>query len=352
MEDWQLDQACYTAGRCFKSVEDELIELEEAYETGEITAHEAEILHHDLTHTKERKMKTAYNLITKILDDRKTEAEKKLIYKATINALTSAVATNIIQHLANMRRPELTGMDDPQTGTEAGTIASLHGEPTLDSRNAIDLAKDADEMGTEITKEMGYDTSTPPLRIAEICDGIRNTLYEEFEGIVDLAPPQALYRNPPPQGRPNYDQPMSLEFNLAFRIQMAGRVDETRVQRAAKEDNEDADFIRDVMRKDNERLAKSLSAVAPEVVKEAESFNSDFTSDAFETLPLDAQIRIGTKIAQTINNEYVRLYGIKLRSGSLEVASQAVAVKENWIEVKEWVNQATKLLEQRGRTTL
>lgn len=340
MEDWQLDNACYEAGKCSCGTDDLLSEIEELLTSGEITLDEAIQMHDDFFTTKERKMKPT-NLLNTIITDKHTEAEKKLLYKATINALTSAVASNILLHIAQSRRnvdTSIEGLADP------GAIPSLNGEPTLDERNAADLANAGDDFHTQQTNDAGHETPMRPLAIAEICDGIRVSLYEEFEGIVDLEPEAALYRNPKPKDRINYDQPMSLEFNMAYRIRMSGNIDETRAKRVAAEDNVEIEFIREVMRKDNERLAKNLMAVAPDVIREAEGFDTHFDRDAFISLPLDTQLRIGNKIASTINNEYQRLYGIKIRSGSLEVANQLALIKANWEAVKTWINETEKLV--------
>lgn len=335
MEDWQIDAACLAAGMCTDGVDSVLERLEEALNSGEIDLSEAELIHNDLFNVKEKHMKPK-NLLTTIINDKKTEQEKKILYKAAINALTSATASNILLHLAQMRRNDQFGL------TELGTIPSHHGEPTLDERNAADLANAGDDYNATVTVEAGHEEQVRPLAIAEVCDGIRHTLYEEFEGIVDLDPPVALYRNVKTKDRINYDQPMSLEFNLAFRVRMAGNIDEKRAERVAKEDGVEIDFIREVMRKDSERLAKNLLAVAPEVVREAEGFTTTFMADDFTSLPIDTQLRIGNKIAGTLNNEYQRLYGIKIRSGNLEVANQCAVLKATWEEVKSWVNETER----------
>lgn len=333
MEDWQIDAACYAAGMCSNGVDSVLSRIEEALESGEIDLSEAELIHNDLFNIKGKRMKPK-NLLTTIINDKKTELEKKLLYKASINALTSATASNILLHLAQMRRNDQFGL------TELGAIPSHNGEPTLDERNAADLANAGDDYNASLTTAAGHEEQVRPLAIAEVCDGIRNTLYEEFEGIVDLEPPAALYRNTKNvRDRINYDQPMSLEFNLAFRVRMAGVIDENRAQRVAKEDNVEVDFIREVMKKDSERLAKNLLTVAPEVIREAEGFNTTFTPDDFTSLPVDTQLRIGNKIASTLNNEYQRLYGVKIRSGNLEVANQCTVLKATWEEVKSWINE-------------
>lgn len=346
MEDWQIDAACLAAGMCSDGVDSVLERLEEALESGEINLNEAEMIHNDLFNIKEKRMKPK-NLLTMILNDTKTEAEKKLLYKSAINALTSATASNILLHLAQMRRNDQFGL------AELGSIPSHHGEPTLDMRNAADLANAGDDFNAGLTEAAGHEEQVRPLAIAEVCDGIRHTLYEEFEGIVDLDPPVALYRNQKTKDRINYDQPMSLEFNLAFRVRMAGVIDEKRAERVAKEDDVEVSFIREVMRKDSERLAKNLLAVAPEVIREAEGFNSTFTAEDFTSLPIDTQLRIGNKIASTLNNEYQRLYGVKIRSGNLEVAQQCFVVKKTWEEVKSWALETEALFakESQSRTT-
>ena len=103
MEDWQLDNACYEAGKCSCGTDDLLSEIEELLASGEITLDEAIQMHDDYFTTKERRMKPT-NLLNVIITDKHTEAEKKLLYKATINALTSAVASNLLLHIAQSRR--------------------------------------------------------------------------------------------------------------------------------------------------------------------------------------------------------------------------------------------------------
>ena len=352
MEDWQLDQACLAEGICPDSPESLFEELEEAVLSGEITEHEATLILLDYTSKEKRKMKKPSNLLDTVITtgkNGKTEQELKLLYKATINALTSAVATNVLAHISNKRRIDATGLEElhiPTVG--AGAAASLDGEPTLDQRNAADMAQMAADFGQQMTADAGHLVAMPPLEIAELCDGIRHSLYKEFEAIVDLADEKALYRNPPGRldGKVNFDQPMSLEFNLAFRIQMAGQIDERRAEKVAKEDNMDIDFIRNVMRQDSERLARNLAATAPEVVMTAEAFTKACGREAFESLPLDTQIRIGTKIADTINKEYQRLYGVKIRNGSLEVAQQCYLLKALWEEVKKWTMEAERIMNE------
>lgn len=352
MEDWQLEARLYAAGMCSENVEDMLIKIEEALEKGEIDLSDAIQIHSDYTDIKEKRMKPE-NLLHSLLRDSKTEAEKKLLYKACINAFTSAVATNILIDIANRQRMEIAGMNDtsmmsdlPTTRVEPGSVPSHHGEPTLDERNAADFALDGEDFSKQLTEAAGHETPQRAILVAEICDGIRNDLYDEMFAFTDLAPKTALYRHiaETPDGRPNFNQPMGLDFNLRFRINRAGVVNDARAKQVAKEDDVDVEFIREIMRKDNERQAERLKQLMPEVVRTAESFESHYGIDDFVNLPIDQQIKIATKIAGTINNEYQRLYGIKIRTGNLDVAQQCTIMKANWQEVQAWIDNTTKLM--------
>lgn len=359
MENWQLENACFDAGMCTEGIDETLIRLEEALEDGEINLTEAEQIHQDLFNIKEYRMKPS-NLLNDVLRDKnQTEFEKKLMYKAIINTFTSAVATNLIIAINGRRRQDTSNFDGegvellPNASTGAGSISPRNGEKTLDQRNVEDISTLGDEYSARMTEDAGHETPVRPERIAEICDGIRFTLYEEMFSFANVEKPSALYKHVY-KDPPNYDQPMGLDFNLKFRIQNAGRIDETRAERVAKEDKQDIEFIRDVMRQDSLRNANRLREIAPEVVREAESFHSaasKYTREAFTELPIDMQIRLAGAIASKLDNEYRRLYGVRIRSGSLAVQDQMNVIKENRAVVMSWVEDATKIMNVQSQTT-
>jgi hypothetical protein len=118
------------------------------------------------------------------------------------------------------------------------SAASIHGEPTLDERNRADHEADGLEYSRQMTEAAGHETPQRALFVAEICDGIRNDLYDEMFAFVDLAPKTALYRHVTSE-TVNYNQPMGLDFNLKFRISKAGVINESRAKEVAKEDDVD-----------------------------------------------------------------------------------------------------------------
>ena len=269
--------------------------------------------------------------------------EAVLNLKLTINALTGAVLSAMRSHIAAVKR----GDNGNLPTTEPGAAASIHGESTIDQRNAADEARRGEELGEFMTDASGHEVQIPPLKVAQICDGIRFTLYHQLEGMADIAAPGVGLIGPTPKmALPNFDQPMSLADMIDFIISRSGNIDETTVQRAALLTEDPEDFVRQALKEAGERDAKRMTLLKPEILAEVQGFTApgaghNYDEDAFPSLPIGVQLSIATKVGQGLNREYKRIYPLAVRTGDLEQMNNLKIIKANYNEVQSWIKAFT-----------
>ena len=156
-----------------------------------------------------------------------------------------------------------------------------------------------------------------------------------------LGPIEVLYREPKIIANPNFDQPMSAERNLLFRIANSG-VREDQVQRAIKLYEKPEDFVREALQEAADRDRTRLTQLMPEVLSTMASFQKDYRKEHFEMLPYEWQLRIGSKIADSLNREFKRLMPIALRTGDLGMGATLEFIKANHKEVQQWIDDMTR----------
>ena len=125
------------------------------------------------------------------------------VYSQIINALTSVACAEVMNHLWNVRK----GLTDT---------------PDLDTRNMQDEDARGNEANDVISEMAGHEVRMSSLKAAQILDAIRFTLYSDMHAWGEFDNEQALYFTPPASitARPNYNQPMSAELYMQYRIEI------------------------------------------------------------------------------------------------------------------------------------
>ena len=165
------------------------------------------------------------NLITLLTADVHSE-QLPFTYKTIINTLTGIVGASLLQHLYAVKRGDIT--------------------PTLDERNEQDEDARGQIAVDQVSEDFG--ASWVPMsayKTASVADGIRHYLYEEMCGYGEYKE-DALLHTPPVDihARVNYNQPMSLQMYLDFRVKMADSIDESKIPFMAQHLNEEEAVIR------------------------------------------------------------------------------------------------------------
>lgn len=268
------------------------------------------------------------NLIDMLLNDDKHSDEIILNAKLLTNALTTQVVSLVIAHVAASRRPAEDSV------------------PTNDERNEQDAEIAALISSLETRTEQGHESPILPLHIAEICDALRFNVYNELHRFDDSLPTadKALVHEEPrnPLAKINFNQPMSAEGNLNYRIKMSATPNEGEIQRAMTTFNKPEDFVRSIFRADAQRQVVRLFNMKPEVMTEIAAFDKSVGSEAFSGLPLQIQIRIAEKVATGLDKEYKRLFPQACRTGSLELSNKLVLVEANYKETTAWIDTQVK----------
>ena len=265
-------------------------------------------------------MKSIPNLIT-ILSDNVHSEDIPRNLKYLINALTGQACSSLMSHIYAVRRGEVV-------------------EPTLDARNEQDADIRGRELNDEHVNEIGFVAPMAHLKIAQICDGLRHTLYQELHRYGDYLDEQHLYVEPALSAsslRTNYDQPMSAELYMNLRVQLAGTVNEADVQRGAKSFNKTVDLIREIMTEDATKQKARLLNLKPEVLSELQSFNDSYDIDVFPSLPLEVQQTVGNKVYDKLKAEYARMLPRALRSNDKLMISQLAMIEATQNALVEWI---------------
>lgn len=275
-------------------------------------------------------MSNHVNLLSLLFAENKHSDEIVINAQATVNALTSETINATLAHIqARKALPE--GTDDV---------------PTLDQRNELDAAQQGEELTGEARFEQGFDDKMPPHKIAEICDGLRHTVYEELHRFGDfpLAENALLYTPKRKLSDPiNWDLPMSAEQNIDFRIKMSAVPDDKKIAIFAAETGDPVEMVRAIMAKDAARESARLVTLKPQVMEEIFSLEGVYDQDGFMALPLATQIRVAQKIAAALDRRYKAKYAAAVKTGSLERMNELKLIKANWIETKAWLDHVERV---------
>jgi hypothetical protein len=187
-----------------------------------------------------------------------------------------------------------------------------------------------------------------------LLNSLRHFVYNDLARFVDIpAGKHALYTDQPrTEGQsPNWDQPMSAQRFLDFRIQLAGRVNERDLKAALLEDpDSEESHLRQIFAEAAVRRQAALKDLRMDILSEILSLPEDTgdvegfkTSDTsgFDALPALTQIAIATKVRDSLQREHDRLQTIRTE----RMAGQRLLIRE---EIKI-VNKALDMLVQKHR---
>jgi len=258
------------------------------------------------------------NLIDILTKDLHSDDAPRM-YCIVINTLTGVVCSQTMRHIGMVRRHEITD------------------EPTLDTRNEQDENSRGQEVQDFLHESNGFSTPMLPMKIAQICDGIRYSLYSEMHAWGEFADESALIMTPVQSitARPNYDQPMSAQMYMQFRIDNAERLNETEIKMAATRLKLAEEVVRAALAEEARRNKAMLIDMTPHVLSEVNSMEDVYDLREFVTLPIETQCAIGEKIASKLDQLYMRLLPGAIRS--LEKASKLEAVQRQHAIVKQWL---------------
>lgn len=265
------------------------------------------------------------NLLALLTDSIHSE-QAPFLYCALINALTGAACSQVINHLYDVRFSRTT--DEL---------------PSLDERNEQDEADRGQDVVDFVSESNGFTVPMKPLEAVKIIDGIRHDLYSEMFQWGDFAtegecagkdplvftPPQAI------TARPNYNQPMSAQMYMDFRIDNAERLDEGMIRMGAKRLKIAEDVIREAMLVEARKSKARLLELRPKVLAELDGLNFAYDVSAFTKLDIDTQVYIAEKVSTRVDREYQRLLPKAVRS--LEFGAQLDAVESMFHLIKDWM---------------
>ena len=240
-------------------------------------------------------------------------------YKTIINVLTGLVGSSLLRHSYERSRGEVA-------------------EPTLDERNEQDEAARGQASTDVINENFGVAwTPMSSFRTAALADGMRHYIYEELCAYGEFKE-NALLHTPPVKitDRINYDQPMSLEMYLEFRVKMADSIDEAKIPFLAIHLEEPEEVIRHALKAEAAKLKASLIRAVPEVMMEAEGFTEVFEPELFNIFDISVQMNCAEKISEKFNKEYQRVLAKACR-GDLAAASDLAMLKIQFKVIKDWM---------------
>lgn len=266
------------------------------------------------------------NLIAQLTTDLHSEQVPQT-YCIIINTLTGVVCSQLMRHIHATRRGEYT--DDTST---------------LDTRNEADEATRGLAVANFVTESSGFEVAMTPYKIAQICDGIRHTMYEELHTYGEFNDSSALIRTPVAHlgAKVNFNQPMSAQMYMDFRIKNADRVNDSEIKLASARMQLPEDIIRQALTAEAIRNKLQLTRVAPDVLTEVASLDDAFDIDAFTALDTIVQGNIAEKISAKFDQAYMRLLPAAIRS--LDRASDLNALALQHAIVKTWLTENDKEL--------
>jgi hypothetical protein len=265
------------------------------------------------------------NLIDELLNDNLHSDEIRINAKIIVNALTSETINSVLSHLISKRR----------------ILPNI--EPTLEARNEMDAQDIGDEVGAEIMENMGMAVNMKPIKIAELCDALRFNVYNELHRFTELPEAEEALTFAPKHNVEyvvNFDQPMSAEENIDFRIKMSAVPTETQIRTAAALTETPEDIVRGILQEAANRESNRLKDLKPEVLREIKSLDSVAGTEAFLVLPTTIQIKLGDKIAAGLNRLYKNRFTFAVRTGDLERLNELKLIKSTYEHTKKWLDQA------------
>lgn len=254
------------------------------------------------------------NAIDTITRDNLDSGIARLNLKLTINALTGALVSEAMSYIARTNQGENLPKDEPVT---------------IDSFEAD--ADRNDQFEDEMREEQGFSVNNPYKNMC-LLNGLRVRLYNELHAFTDIpVAARALYKEfgTPPGTAINYDQPMSAQKFIEYRVSRAGDVDERALKRALQaEPDADAQRLRGVFaeraKQDKARLEGMAAAVLTEINGLPET---TYDTSGFDALPVRLQVSIVEKIIAKLKARNEQLLVSWARSGKETIAAERKLVK-------------------------
>lgn len=254
--------------------------------------------------------------------------EAPIAYTAAINALTGRVVWALASHFGQMARE-----------TE-------HLVPTLDSRNELDEKARGEEFArTYVRPAQGHDPSMTQYEIAQICDRLRVTLYEQLREQFAMEPAEdALVRQFVSSERPPFwPMPQSLEGYLLWQIRSRAALSpdqQSTIHFANSTYGEDqARLTEQDIKKRNATRAAQYKELARQTMTEVLGWGcaKDENLDAFCKLPSTVQV----EIAEAIQSALFRR-SISVLNGNkpfAELKSDSDLIRGLAAKAAAWLNQ-------------
>jgi len=236
------------------------------------------------------------------------------------NALTGALVREAETFVRNRRK----GITQPDEIADEYSAAEEH-QPNLNDQDSEKdrLDSEGKTLDQLVAEAQGREFRDPAKDMA-ILNGLRHFVYNDLFKFVDVPKANsALYlEKPREEGKaPNWDQPMSAQRFLEFRIQLAGRVNERDLKDAVAEDpSADERNLRQIFAESAVRRQAALQELKLDILSEIMSLPMDThdidgfkTSDSasWEQLPAKTRVTIATRVRDGLQREHDRLQTIR-----------------------------------------
>lgn len=270
------------------------------------------------------------NFLTHLLTGVSYE-EAPYVYTACVNALTSRIVWSLAGHFGALKR------------------ITDH-IPTLDERNEKDYATAGEEFArTYVRPAQGHDEQMTPYEIAQTCERLRNTIFEELRESYALEPAkEVLVRNytAVAERPPFWPLPQSIEGYLMWQIRSKAGLNPDQ-QRAISFAN--STYGEDIARRNEEKIkrdnatrAAQYKELAREILTEVISWDSPRGENfnVFTMLPVTTQVEIAESIQNALFNRSISILNQSGKTFS-ELESECNLVRGLSVKAAAWLNQPT-----------
>jgi hypothetical protein len=270
------------------------------------------------------------NFLTHLMDAPSDTETRVEVIKISCNALTNSVMWSLVKHINAQKR-----------ASESGS--------TLDERNEQDEATRGEAIKAYLTDASGHEPRVNDAEEANICDGIRNSLYDQLHECRDVPNGSiALYEGSTDPAYA-YSLPMSLKGLLDFWSDIRGQLstdDKSRLDIVkSRFPDQYRTAVADAQAK-AKAAASKWSETAKDVLAEANSFNTGHTVDDFVALSIGAQLSIAERIHDKLLAKSAKLLTNRMMSVE-DAISASTALHAVAMQAKDWLNQP-KILTVRG----
>ena len=240
---------------------------------------------------------------------------------AAINTLTGQIVWKLTSHFNKMTREEHI--------------------PTLDERNELDENMRGEEFDRTRKQEQGYDNDMTQYEIANVCDKLRVTIYEQLCEKYDMAPGALIFQTED-RRPPFWPLPMTIEGYLLWLVRKYFTLSpdqQSAIHYAKSTYGEDqARVTENEIKRKNAARATAMKEIAKQVLTEVAGWKhttDDF--DAFCTLPTTVQIQIAESIQDAIFRRSINV--LKGNKPFEEMKSDSDLIRGLAVKAANWLNQ-------------